>query len=61
MLCMHEMHRGNRVKLHACVYELATYLGMYVSKQLLVAKYARVAPRCRTAWPLCWPRTALRQ
>ena len=32
-----------------------------VSKELLVAKYAKVAPRCRTAWPLYWPQTALRQ
>ena len=32
-----------------------------VSKELLAAKYARVAPRCRTAWPHCWPQTALRQ
>jgi hypothetical protein len=32
-----------------------------VSKELLAAKYARVAPRCQTAWPFCWPQTALRQ
>jgi hypothetical protein len=32
-----------------------------VSKELLAAKYARVAPRCRTAWPLYWPQTALHQ
>ena len=35
------------IDLHACSYELA--------------KYGRVAPRCRTAWPLCWPQTALHQ
>jgi hypothetical protein len=28
-----------------------------VSKELLAAKYARVTPRFRTAWPLCWPQT----
>jgi hypothetical protein len=32
-----------------------------VLKELLAAKHARVAPRCRAAWPLCWPQTALRQ
>ena len=32
-----------------------------VSKELLAAKYGRVAPRCQTVWPFCWPQTALRQ
>ena len=32
-----------------------------VLKELLAAKYARVAPRCQTVWPFCWPQTALRQ
>jgi hypothetical protein len=32
-----------------------------VSKELLAVKYARVAPRCRTVWPHCWPQTALHQ
>ena len=41
--------------MHACMSWPA------VSKELLAAKYARVTPRCRTAWPLCWPQNALRQ
>ena len=32
-----------------------------VLKELLAAKYARVAPRCQTVWPFCWPQTALLQ
>ena len=32
-----------------------------VSKELLAAKYGRVAPRCQTVWPFCWPQTTLRQ
>jgi hypothetical protein len=42
--------------MHACMSWPAA-----VSKELLAAKYAKVAPRCWTAWPLCWPQTALRQ
>ena len=41
--------------MHACMSWPA------VSKELLAAKYARVTPRCRTTWPLCWLQNALCQ
>jgi hypothetical protein len=47
------------IELLACVYELHAWPA--VSKELLAAKYAKVAPRCRTTWPLCWPQNTLRQ
>ena len=53
--CMHEMRARESICMHTCMSWPA------VSKELLAAKYARVAPRCRTAWPLCWPQTAFCQ
>ena len=53
---MHACHAAwDSICMHACMSWPA------VSKELLAAKYARVAPRCRTAWSLCWPQTALLQ
>ena len=53
---MHACHAAwESICMHACMSWPA------VSKELLAAKYARVAPRCWTAWPLCWPQTTLCQ
>ena len=53
---MHACHAAwESICMHACMSWPA------VSKELLAAKYARVASRCQTAWPLCWPQTALCQ
>ena len=57
--CMHENWDAARDS--NCMHARTSMSWPAVSKELLAAKYARVAPRCRTAWPLCWPQTALRQ
>jgi hypothetical protein len=53
------MHAWDASRESTCMHACMSWPA--VSKELLVAKYARVASRRRTAWPLCWPQTALRQ
>jgi hypothetical protein len=53
------MHAWDAARDSTCMHARMSWPA--VSKELLAAKYARVAPRCQTAWPLCWPQIALRQ
>jgi hypothetical protein len=53
------MHAWDASRESSCMHACMSWPA--VSKELLTAKSARVAPRYRTVWPLSWPQTALRQ
>ena len=53
------MHAWDASRESICVHACMSWPA--ISKELLAAKYSRVAPRCRTTWPLCWPQNAFFQ